>query len=262
MRMREQTGCAGVMIARGSFGQPWIFDQARALLDGPADAPDAAGRGALRDRARPRAHGAGVRGGSARRGDRVPKAPRLVREGAARLGRAAPAALRGDQRSARSRGSSATTSRTGSATPRATARDGDDDEPTRSRRHDGVRRERVRWRCSSRSRTVGADVDAALDSLAQEPVESLGFATIDHHRALRQGYPEVIFGAGQDARADRRDRERIADRGDGVPRHARGRRRRWPRCSRALPGRRAQRARAHGVPAGGAAAAGRARDGR
>jgi len=34
LRMRQQTGCAGVMIARGSFGQPWIFDQARALLDG------------------------------------------------------------------------------------------------------------------------------------------------------------------------------------------------------------------------------------
>jgi nifR3 family TIM-barrel protein len=33
-RMQRETGCAGVMIARGSFGQPWIFDQARALLSG------------------------------------------------------------------------------------------------------------------------------------------------------------------------------------------------------------------------------------
>ncbi|HJR40707.1 MAG TPA: tRNA dihydrouridine synthase DusB [Gemmatimonadaceae bacterium] len=33
-RMRRETGCAGVMIARGSFGQPWIFNQARALLEG------------------------------------------------------------------------------------------------------------------------------------------------------------------------------------------------------------------------------------
>ncbi len=32
-RMYTETGCAGVMIARGSFGQPWIFTQARALLD-------------------------------------------------------------------------------------------------------------------------------------------------------------------------------------------------------------------------------------
>jgi tRNA-dihydrouridine synthase len=34
VRMRRETGCAGVMIARGSFGQPWIFDQTRALLNG------------------------------------------------------------------------------------------------------------------------------------------------------------------------------------------------------------------------------------
>jgi tRNA-dihydrouridine synthase B len=33
-RMQAETGCAGVMVARGSFGQPWIFTQARALLDG------------------------------------------------------------------------------------------------------------------------------------------------------------------------------------------------------------------------------------
>lgn len=42
LRMRQRTGCAGVMIARGSFGQPWIFEQARALLDGrpvPATPP-------------------------------------------------------------------------------------------------------------------------------------------------------------------------------------------------------------------------------
>jgi nifR3 family TIM-barrel protein len=45
-RMREQTGCAGIMIARGSHGAPWIFRQARAALDGlpvPAD-PDVAER--------------------------------------------------------------------------------------------------------------------------------------------------------------------------------------------------------------------------
>ena len=33
-RMRDQTNCAGVMIARGSHGYPWIFAQARAALDG------------------------------------------------------------------------------------------------------------------------------------------------------------------------------------------------------------------------------------
>jgi tRNA-dihydrouridine synthase B len=33
-RMWRETGCAAVMIARGSFGQPWIFREARALIDG------------------------------------------------------------------------------------------------------------------------------------------------------------------------------------------------------------------------------------
>jgi nifR3 family TIM-barrel protein len=39
-RMQQETGCAAVMIARGSFGQPWIFDQTRALLEGKPK-PDA-----------------------------------------------------------------------------------------------------------------------------------------------------------------------------------------------------------------------------
>ena len=34
LRMRVETNCDAVMIARGSFGQPWIFNQARALLEG------------------------------------------------------------------------------------------------------------------------------------------------------------------------------------------------------------------------------------
>ncbi len=45
-RMREQTGCAGIMIARGSHGRPWIFAEARAALAGhpiPAE-PGAAER--------------------------------------------------------------------------------------------------------------------------------------------------------------------------------------------------------------------------
>ena len=36
VRLQRETGCAAVMIARGSFGQPWIFDQTRALLEGKA----------------------------------------------------------------------------------------------------------------------------------------------------------------------------------------------------------------------------------
>ena len=40
-------------------------------------------------------------------------------------------------------------------------------------------------------------VDDALVTLRDLPFRSLGFATIDHHRALRLGHPEVIFGAGK-----------------------------------------------------------------
>src|SRR5215217_5575089 len=39
-RLWRETGCAGVMIARGSFGQPWIFDQTRDLLEGRPMRPD------------------------------------------------------------------------------------------------------------------------------------------------------------------------------------------------------------------------------
>ena len=38
--MRNQTRCAGIMIARGSFGNPWLFAQARDLLAGRAKRPD------------------------------------------------------------------------------------------------------------------------------------------------------------------------------------------------------------------------------
>jgi NCAIR mutase (PurE)-related protein len=59
------------------------------------------------------------------------------------------------------------------------------------------------------------DPGAALDELAFSPAESLGFATIDHHRALRQGYPEVIFAPGKTVDQIVAIAERIAERGDG-----------------------------------------------
>ncbi len=40
LRMRRHTGCAGIMIARGSFGNPWLFAQGRDLLEGRAKRPD------------------------------------------------------------------------------------------------------------------------------------------------------------------------------------------------------------------------------
>ena len=34
LRMMEETGCHGVMIARGAQGNPWIFEELRAAMDG------------------------------------------------------------------------------------------------------------------------------------------------------------------------------------------------------------------------------------
>jgi NCAIR mutase (PurE)-related protein len=41
------------------------------------------------------------------------------------------------------------------------------------------------------------DVERALGRLRHMPFEDIGFAKVDHHRALRQGMPEVIFGQGK-----------------------------------------------------------------
>jgi len=37
----------------------------------------------------------------------------------------------------------------------------------------------------------------AIDRLKHLPFEDLGFAKVDHHRALRQGFAEVIFEKGR-----------------------------------------------------------------
>jgi tRNA-dihydrouridine synthase B len=43
VRMRDHTGCAGIMVGRGAFGNPWLFRDAHALLEGrPAPAAPAA----------------------------------------------------------------------------------------------------------------------------------------------------------------------------------------------------------------------------
>jgi NCAIR mutase (PurE)-related protein len=39
--------------------------------------------------------------------------------------------------------------------------------------------------------------DEAAARLATLPYEDLGFAKLDHHRALRRGFPEAVFGAGK-----------------------------------------------------------------
>ena len=42
-----------------------------------------------------------------------------------------------------------------------------------------------------------ASIESAVSDLRQLPFADLGFAVVDHHRALRQGVPEVILGEGK-----------------------------------------------------------------
>ena len=39
--------------------------------------------------------------------------------------------------------------------------------------------------------------ERVLDALRARPFEDLGFARVDHHRSVRQGFPEVILGLGK-----------------------------------------------------------------
>lgn len=73
-----------------------------------------------------------------------------------------------------------------------------------------------------RARVVLADVaagrrtpDDALDALGAAPFEELGFATLDHHRALRQGVPEVVFAPGKETSDVVALAERLVERDGG-----------------------------------------------
>lgn len=57
------------------------------------------------------------------------------------------------------------------------------------------------------------DVHSAMDQLKNLPFEDLGFAHVDHHRAMRQGFPEVIFCQGKTAEQVVEIARRISDAG-------------------------------------------------
>ena len=46
-------------------------------------------------------------------------------------------------------------------------------------------------------RTGALDIDGAMGRMRHMPFEDLGFAKVDHHRALRHGIPEVILAKGK-----------------------------------------------------------------
>jgi len=65
-----------------------------------------------------------------------------------------------------------------------------------------------------RVRRGGASVDDAVQALKALPYERIGeFATLDHHRALRVGMPEVVFAEGKTAAQVAAIARRLAARG-------------------------------------------------
>ena len=65
-------------------------------------------------------------------------------------------------------------------------------------------------------RSKRVSVAEALQRLRYLPFEDLGFATLDHHRALRRGYPEVVYGQGKTAEQVADIAERLAREGSPV----------------------------------------------
>ncbi len=65
-----------------------------------------------------------------------------------------------------------------------------------------------------KSGTLG--VDDGLDRLKHMPFEDLTFAKIDHHRALRCGFPEVIYCEGKTIEQIAAIFEKCADTGVNV----------------------------------------------
>ncbi len=50
---------------------------------------------------------------------------------------------------------------------------------------------------SERRTSVETAAAQILAALREQPFEDLGFAKIDHHRSIRQGFPEVVLGLGK-----------------------------------------------------------------
>ncbi len=44
---------------------------------------------------------------------------------------------------------------------------------------------------------IAAALDRLLEAFRARPFEDLGFARVDHHRSVRQGFPEVVLGLGK-----------------------------------------------------------------
>jgi NCAIR mutase (PurE)-related protein len=60
------------------------------------------------------------------------------------------------------------------------------------------------------------EVDEAITRLKSLPFEDIGFASIDHHRNLRRGFPEVIYGQGKRAEQIIKIIEKMVEKGENV----------------------------------------------
>jgi hypothetical protein len=65
-------------------------------------------------------------------------------------------------------------------------------------------------------RDGGVGVEEAVEALRKLPFREMGFATVDHHRALRQGVPEVIFGERKTAEQITAIAEELVNAGQNV----------------------------------------------
>ena len=63
-------------------------------------------------------------------------------------------------------------------------------------------------------REGAVSAEEALERLRALPYEDLGFASVDHHRALRKGFPEVVLGEGKTPEQTAAIAERLAAQSD------------------------------------------------
>jgi NCAIR mutase (PurE)-related protein len=61
-----------------------------------------------------------------------------------------------------------------------------------------------------------AEAETRALQLQGDPFEDLGFARVDHHRAIRQGFPEVVFGQGKTPDQVARIARAIVERGHSL----------------------------------------------
>jgi hypothetical protein len=65
-------------------------------------------------------------------------------------------------------------------------------------------------------RSGAVEIEQALERMRHMPFEDLGFAKVDHHRALRHGIPEVVFAMGKTTDQVVAIAERLAERAPNV----------------------------------------------